>query len=91
MRQEENVWFLEPHVLRPALWEMVHERERTRGSKNRMFSLLFYGIWYATGREREVPRTSCSLSCLSCFMGVGTRQEENLRFLEPHSLSCLLR
>ena len=44
MRQEENVWFLEPHVLRPALWEMVHERERTRGSKNRMFSLLFYGI-----------------------------------------------
>ena len=88
MRQEENVWFLEPHVLRPALWEMVHERERTRGSKNRMFSLLFYGRWYMRGREHEVLRTACSLFY---FMGYGTRQAENARFQEPHVLSPVSR
>ena len=47
---------------------MVRERQRTCGSSNRMFSpysLLFRGIWYATGGEREVLRTSCSLSCVA--------------------------
>jgi hypothetical protein len=66
---------------------MVRDRKTTQGPKNLTFSLLFHGRWYATGREHEVLRTSRSLSC---FMGDGTRQEENVRFLEPHILSCFM-
>ena len=47
------------------------------GSKNPAFSLLFYGTWYARGRERGVLRTPRSLSD---FMAVGKREEENIGF-----------
>ena len=57
--------FLEPYVLSPVLWELVHDRKRTWGSNNPTFSLLsllFYGSRYATGREHGVLRTPHSLS-----------------------------
>ena len=41
-------------------------------------SLLFCGIWYMTDGEREILRTSAPVSAF--FMGIGMRQEENVRF-----------
>ena len=74
---EESVGFLEPHILSLVLGQLVCERKRTWGSKNAAFSLLFYGTWYARGRERGVLRTPRSLSD---FMAVGKREEENIGF-----------
>jgi len=41
MQEAENVWFEELRILCPVLWEIVHDRKRTCGSLNRMFSLIF--------------------------------------------------
>jgi hypothetical protein len=49
---------------------------------------LFYERWYATRREREVLRTSRFVpvflemvhDSVSCFLGNGTRREENVGF-----------
>ena len=61
--------FLEPHLLSPVSWELVRRKSRW-GSKNPKFSLLFYGSWYAIGRECGVLRT---LPSLSRFVAVGMR------------------
>jgi len=46
-------------------------------------SLLVCGRWYATGRERAVLRTRCSLSFLA---GNSIQEAENVWF-EPHIIS----
>ena len=79
MQEAENVRFFEPHILRFVFWEMVSDSKKTLGSKN-LICLLFYGSWYIAGRECGVLRTPRSLSCLSCFMAIDMRQEENVGF-----------
>ena len=49
-RQDENMWFKEPHVPSPVSREAVRKRQRMCGSKNHTFSVLCCG---GSGREAE--------------------------------------
>ena len=60
MRQEENVRFLEPHILSCCMGDDTRQDENVRFFEPHVLSPI---LWeYMTGRECEVLRTSRSLA-----------------------------